>query len=78
MYIDGVYAAQLPPFGYKASLNDSFVVDGGHTMKMGSGDIYLCGRADGSRDRHYSGSISHLQIYDDILTPSQAGRSSFY
>jgi hypothetical protein len=76
VYIDGIFAAQLPPVGYKAKLNETFAVDGGHSMKMGTGDIFLCGRADGSRDRHYSGSIAHLQIFDDILNPSQVSCSS--
>jgi hypothetical protein len=71
VYVDGKFAARLPPPGYKSTVNDTFVVDGGMPLKLDSGNIYLCGRADGDPDRHYSGSIAHLQIFDETLKPSQ-------
>jgi hypothetical protein len=71
VYVDGKFAARLPPPGYKSTGNDTFVVDGGMPLKLDTGNIYLCGRADGDPDRHYSGSIAHLQIFDETLKPSQ-------
>ena len=38
---------------------------------MGGGAIYLCGRADGAPDRHFSGSVAHLALYNEALTPLQ-------
>ena len=38
---------------------------------MGNGAIYLCGRADGAPDRHFTGSVAHLALYNEALTPLQ-------
>ena len=35
------------------------------------GDIVLCSRDDLSDDRHFSGSITHLSLYDAALTAQQ-------
>ena len=39
--------------------------------QVGGGAIYLCGRADGAPDRHFSGSVAHLALYNEALTPLQ-------
>lgn len=39
--------------------------------QVGGGAIYLCGRADGAPDRHFTGSVTHLALYNEALTPLQ-------
>ena len=39
--------------------------------QVGGGAIYLCGRADGAPDRHFTGSVAHLALYNEALTPLQ-------
>ena len=36
-----------------------------------AGDIVLCSRDDLSDERHFSGSITHLSLYDTALTAEQ-------
>ena len=36
-----------------------------------NGTIYLCGRSDGDPTRSYSGAVSHLGLWNTVLTPAQ-------
>jgi hypothetical protein len=38
---------------------------------MQDGYIYLCGRADGDPSRFFSGSVTHLSLFNTVLTPAQ-------
>ena len=38
---------------------------------MQNGTIYLCGRSDGDPTRSYSGAVSHLGLWNTVLTPAQ-------
>jgi len=71
VYIDGRLAATMPPVDFNTSGADaaSFEVDGGDPLQLGRGAIYLCGRADNAPDRHFTGAVTHLALYNDILTP---------
>jgi hypothetical protein len=71
VYIDGRLAATMPPVDFNTSGADaaSFEVDGGNPLQLGRGAIYLCGRADNAPDRHFTGAVTHLALYNDILTP---------
>ncbi|KAK9839475.1 hypothetical protein WJX81_004373 [Elliptochloris bilobata] len=73
VYVDGRLAAQMPAADYNASSADAagLEIDGGDPLEVGHGAIYLCGRADGAPDRHFSGSVAHLALYNAILTPME-------
>ena len=36
-----------------------------------NGTIYLCGRSDGDPSRYFSGSVSHVGMWNTVLTPAQ-------
>lgn len=68
MYLDGALAATLNASTNSSDSQNPVTVDGGKPLNFG-GDMFLCGRADGEPSRHFSGSISHLAIFDAALTP---------
>lgn len=64
MYIDGLLAAQAPGLG-------GTVADGGDPIQLNTADIFLCSRADGNPARHFTGSITHLALWNGALSASQ-------
>ncbi len=64
VYVDGRLAATMPPPDFNASAPDAanFEVDGGAPLQVGRGAIYLCGRADGAVDRHFTGSVGAQRV----------------
>ncbi|CAD7694655.1 unnamed protein product, partial [Ostreobium quekettii] len=61
IYIDGELAASTP---------DSKGVNGGDPIEL-DGNIYLCGRVDNARERHFDGAIAKLSIFDVALEEEQ-------
>lgn len=43
-------------------------VDGGDPMQL-TGEIVLCSRDNVTQDRHFSGSLAHLSLFNTTLTP---------
>ena len=66
MYIDGLIAGQLPLPG------TTNATDGGQPIQLDTADIFLCSRSDADPERHFSGSITHLGLWSEALTPDQA------
>lgn len=64
VYVDGQLAAHLPLIG-------NTTADGGQPILLDTADIFLCGRSDGDPRRYFSGSITHLAIWDLALTDTQ-------
>jgi hypothetical protein len=52
-------------------------LDGGDPIDL-LGDIVLCSRDAIDDDRHYSGSLAHLSLFDAALLPSQVGNPGKY
>ena len=52
-------------------------MDGGDPIDL-LGDIVLCSRDAIQDDRHYSGSLAHLSLFNETLLPDQVrGRGEF-
>ena len=79
MYVDGVLAGEAPPSVILQQLSSSLTeipgiyVDGGEPLKL-NGTIHLCGRVDKDADRHFGGSLSHLSLWDDVLSNEQVAK----
>ena len=63
VYVDGQAAGQLPVPG-----SGETTADAGQPVLLSSADIFLCSRSDGSPDRYFSGSISHLALWNTALS----------
>ena len=70
VYLDGLLAASnfLPGPDRTAPNGMPFHVDGGGPMFL-DGRIYLCGRSDLHKERHFTGKITHLSLFDQALSP---------
>eukprot|EP00212_Chloropicon_laureae_P003902 CAMPEP_0197488208 /NCGR_PEP_ID=MMETSP1311-20131121/3186_1 /TAXON_ID=464262 /ORGANISM="Genus nov. species nov., Strain RCC856" /LENGTH=1764 /DNA_ID=CAMNT_0043032175 /DNA_START=186 /DNA_END=5480 /DNA_ORIENTATION=+ len=73
MYVDGVLAGEAPPSVILRQLESGLTdipgvyVDGGDPLGL-TGKIHLCGRVDKDSDRHFGGALSHLSLWDAVLS----------
>ena len=75
MYLDGDLVASLPPAANSGASADGSEMDGGHPLEgMGQGAIYLCARSDLNATRFFTGSVTHLAIWDEALEAHDIGR----
>jgi len=77
VYVDGVLAAVSPPRLLLEGMLQSpdaeplgFGVDGGDPFTP-NGRLKICGRSDANPDRHYTGRLAELEVFDSYLTPDQ-------
>ncbi|GLC41484.1 hypothetical protein PLESTM_001201000 [Pleodorina starrii] len=73
LYVDGMLRGHLVPGAVRSTTNanDTNVQVTGGGPSLLSGPIVLCGRADGDPDRHFSGSVAALSLFDSALQPGQ-------
>ena len=66
VYLDGALVAQQP------LLSDQGIIEvtGGNPIVLSQAPIMLCSRSDGAPDRHLTGSVTHLTIYNEAVGPS--------
>lgn len=65
----GLAQAQLS-LPFVSSGNNASTADGGGPMLL-NGEIVLCSRDNLTDDRHFSGSLAHLALFDAALTTQQ-------
>jgi hypothetical protein len=77
VYMDGVLAAVSPPRLLLEGMLQSpdagalgFGVDGGGPFTP-QGRLKLCGRSDSHPERHYTGRLAQVELFDTFLTPDQ-------
>jgi hypothetical protein len=69
LYVDGILGGTSPP-AFVQQLETAISVDGGDPI-LPSGNMYLCGRNDLNRERHFGGKLAHLSLFDEALTGQQ-------
>ncbi len=68
IYLDGVLVAQQPLLSGQGNIE----VSGGDPFIVTQARIMLCSRSDGADSRHLSGSVTHLTIFNEAISPSGA------
>ena len=68
LYLDGALVGQVPVPG---ATDPSMQIDGGQPVDLGQADIFLCSRADENSTRFYSGSLTHLGLWDAALSAEE-------
>ena len=66
VYLDGALVAQQPLLSGQGIIE----VTGGNPVTLSQAAIMLCSRSDGAPDRHLTGSVTHLTIFNKAVGPS--------
>ena len=66
VYLDGALVAQQPLLSGQGIIE----VTGGNPVMLSQAAIMLCSRSDGAPDRHLTGSVTHLTIFNEAVGPS--------
>jgi len=69
IYVDGILGGKAPP-AFASVVDTKIAVDGGDPL-VPKGKMYLCGRNDLNKERHFGGRLAHLSLYDSALEGDQ-------